>query len=262
MAEIHPTAIVDDQAELAADAVIGPWCMIDGPVTLGPGCRLLHRVTLKGPLTAGEDNVFYPNVCLGYSGQDMKYDHLSAGAGTVIGSGNRFREGVTIHRATADQPTRVGDRNYFMANSHLGHDVKLGSDCMIVNGALVGGHCEIGDRVILGGNCALHQYVRIGRLSMVSGMAGMTQDIPPFFTAYRTRTVESLNIIGLRRAGLRDHIAPLKQAFRILYHEKLAMQSAIRRIRQECGDDPLCEELADFVANSKKGITRYQSWRD
>ncbi len=261
MAEIHPTAIVDAQAELANDVVVGPWCLIEGPVKLGPGCRLLHRVTLKGPLRIGESNLFYPNVCLGFSGQDLKYDHDKPGAGIAIGSGNIFREGVTVHRATLDRPTRVGDRNYFMVDSHLGHDVQVGSDCMLVNGVMVGGHCEIADRVILGGNATVHQHVRIGRLTMISGLSGLTQDVPPFMTSYRTRTIESLNIIGLRRAGLRDHIAPLKKAFGILFHTKLAMPNAVERIRTECGDDPLCMELADFVTASKRGITRYHAWR-
>jgi len=112
---------------------------VEGPVTLGAGCELLHRVTVSGPVSAGRGNVFYPNVCVGYAPQDRKFDPGETGPGVVIGDENVLREGVTVHRATRPEATTIGDRNYLMANSHVAHDVRLGDDCMLANGALLGG---------------------------------------------------------------------------------------------------------------------------
>jgi UDP-N-acetylglucosamine acyltransferase len=261
MPQVHPTAIVDPQARLAEDVVVGPQCIITGEVRVGPRCRLLHRVTLQGPITLGSDNTLYPEVCLGMAPQDLKYDPVNPGAGLVIGDRNTFREGVTIHRATGSEPTTVGHENYFMVNSHLGHDVKLGNHCMIVNGVLVGGHVHIGDRVLLGGGCGIHQFCRVGRLSIISGCNGITQDLPPFCALYNTRFVGSLNIVGLRRAGLREHITPLKAAFDLLYRSSHTLPRAVELIRHQLGEDPLCRELADFVADSRRGITPYGGTR-
>ena len=262
MAEIHPTAIIGDQVQLDQDVTIGPWCVLEGPVTLGAGTHLLHRVTLKGPLVIGRANRLYPNAAIGYDPQDVKSDPAHAGTGIIIGDENVIREGVTIHRATSDRPTTVGDRNYLMVNSHLGHDVVIGHDNMLANGTLIAGHVEIADRVIFGGNAVVHQFCRVGRLSMIAGIRGVAQDIPPFCTVYSSRTVGSLNLIGLRRAGYRKHVQPVKKAFDILYRQSHTRTEAVRLIREKLGDDPLCVELADFVAASKRGIAPYASKHD
>lgn len=263
MAQIHATAIVSDRAELADDVVIGPWCIVEGSVIIGPGTRLLHRVSLRGPITIGADNHLYPNVCLGFAPQDAKFDHDHDGPGVAIGDGNLIREGVTIHRATSDQtPTTVGDENYIMANAHIGHDVQMGSNCMLANGALAGGHVEIADRAILGGGAAAHQFCRIGRLSMLSGLMGIVQDVPPFCTGYSTRTIGSLNLIGLRRAGYQPHIENLQLAFNLLFRAGLPNGRAIEMIAQECNGDALCREMAEFVRGTRRGIPPYASHSD
>jgi UDP-N-acetylglucosamine acyltransferase len=257
MAHVHPTAIVDDQAELADDVQVGPHCVISGPVQLGPGCRLIHHVSLNGPLTAGSGNVFYPNVCVGYAPQHLKYDHDKPGAGVVIGDRNTFREGVTIHRAFAEQPTRLGNGNYLMVNSHLGHDVQMGDECLLANGALVAGHVEMGDKVILGGCAGIHQFCRIGRLSIVSGLAGSNRDVPPFCMVYHLRRVSALNLIGLRRAGCRQNVDNLRKAFDLLYRNGHTNSVAVDLIRRQFPDDPICREFADFVEATERGITPY-----
>lgn len=256
---IDPTATVDRRATLADDVEIGPGCHVEGCVTIGAGTRLAARVVLKGPLVLGRNNILYPNVCLGLEPQDRKFDPSKDGSGVVIGDDNIFREGVTIHRATGERPTTVGHRNYLMVNSHLGHDTLVGDDCTLANGAMVGGHGQIGDRVTLGGTAGIHQFCRVGRLGMVSGVIAITQDLPPFCVAYSMRSVSSLNIVGLRRAGYRKHIAPLKKAFDIFFRRQLGNRSALKRIEAELGDDPLCMEFARFIAESKRGICRYRN---
>lgn len=262
MAHVHPTAIVSDAASLAETAEIGPWCVIDGEVAIGEHTRLSHRVSLKGPLTLGPGNQIYPNAAIGYEPQDRKYDPDTPGAGIVVGRDNILREGVTIHRATGDRPTTLGDHNYLMANSHVAHDCTVGSHCMFANGALLAGHVAIADHVILGGNAVVHQFCRVGRLSMIAGIRGVTRDLPPFCVVYDPRRVGSLNIVGLRRAGYRRHIDPLNKAFKVLYRQNHTMPVALARIRNELGDDPLVGEFADFIDASERGITLYASSRN
>ncbi len=257
MAAIHPTAIIDPRAELADDVTVGPWCVLSGPVRLGPGTRLIGNVYLTGPLTLGSNNTLYPFCVLGMEPQDRKFDPATQGSGARVGDRNVFREGFTLHRATKDRPTTVGDDNYFMANTHVGHDSVVGNFCTLANSSALAGHVVIGDMVNLGGCAAVHQFCRMGRLSMISGLEGVVGDVPPFCVALTTRRVSMLNIVGLRRSGLRAHVKPLKKAFHILYQERLSNPGAVRRIRAELGDDPLCVELADFIASSRRGITPY-----
>lgn len=260
MPQIHPSAIVEESVELADDVVVGPQCIVQGRVKVGAGTKLLHRVTLHGPLTIGRGNVIYPNACIGYAPQDLKFDHDHGGAGTVIGDGNTTREGVTIHRATKDRPTTLGDRNYLMVGSHMGHDTLVGNDVTMANDAMLGGHVEVGDRAILGGNSGVHQFCRIGRLSLIGGGQTVLQDLPPFCIAH-TKDVGSLNLVGLRRAGLGGHIKALKRAFDLIFRSRLAKPTAIERVLAELGDDPLCVEMADFLRHSKRGITGYSGTR-
>ena len=262
MAKIHPTSIIDPRAQLAADVELGPSCVIEGAVTIGSGTRLIGHVYLVGPLTIGEHNIFYPHACIGFEPQHRQFDPASPSGGVAIGNRNVFREGCTIHRATGSQPTTVGDDNYLMCNSHVGHDAVVANQCTLANGALLAGHVVVEDKVMLGGNAALHQFCRLGRLCMLSGVIAIVQDIPPFCTAYEIRQVESLNIVGLRRAGYRDHIPALQEAFRILYLSRHTRTRAVELIEQQLGHDPLCAELARFVRGSKRGITGYREERE
>jgi UDP-N-acetylglucosamine acyltransferase len=227
-------------------------------VTLGPKTQLLSHARVQGPITLGSNCVVYPFACLGMAPQDRKFDPQEQGAGIVIGDDNVFRESFTVHRATGDRPTTIGHRNYFMANSHVGHDCLIGNDCTIANGVLFGGHCELGDKVMFGGNAGMHQFCRIGRLAMVSGITPVVQDVPPFCTVYTTGFVGSLNLVGLRRGGYRDSINALKRAFDILYRQRHTNTTACDLIEAHLGHDPLCLELARFVRASKRGITAYR----
>jgi UDP-N-acetylglucosamine acyltransferase len=261
MPSIHPTAILGPGVRLADGVDIGPGCVLDtrlGPITLGQGCRLVAAVYLQGPLTLGHRNTLYPGACLGFAPQDLSFDPDTAGPGTRIGDDNTFREGVTVHRATApDTPTSLGDRNTLMANSHVGHDCQLASDIVLANGALLAGHVRMADRVFVGGNATLHQFITVGRLAMFSGLSGVGHDFPPFCTCYTPRAVGSLNIVGLRRAGYRDHIKPLKHAFKLFFEADATNQTAVRRCREQLDPDPLVTEFLDFIEHAKRGIPPY-----
>ncbi len=229
--------------------------MLQGDIELGEGVRLWGSNYLQGPLKIGAHTAVYPHACVGLPPQDLKTDPADPGFGTVIGQHNVIREGVTIHRGVRSRPTQCGDHNYLMVNSHMGHDVVIGSRCMFANGVLLGGHVDVGDAVVIGGNGAVHQFCRMGRMSMLSGGAISVGDVPPFMMSRSSRHVDCLNVVGLRRAGLRNHLKPLRRAFDLLYREQHTNTQAVSRIRAELADDPLCVELADFVDTTQKGIT-------
>jgi UDP-N-acetylglucosamine acyltransferase len=171
-----------------------------------------------------------------------------------------FREFTTAHRGTSGgrRATVVGDRNYFMANSHVAHDCVVGNDTMFANSAAIAGHVEVGDGAVLGGLCAVHQHARVGRLAMIGGGAMCAQDVPPFRLAQGDRArLFGVNIIGLRRGGLGDDaIATLKEAWRLLFSSDLPWKTAIARVDEGHGSVPEVAELLGFLRSSTRGVCR------
>lgn len=258
-ATIHPSAVLEGDIRLADDVHIGPNCVLSAPanacIQIGAGTRLIGSVYLNGPLSIGERNTIYPFVTLGLSPQDLKWDPNVPGAGLVIGSGNTFRESVTIHRATSHEtPTRIGDNNYWMANSHAGHDCTIGNNCIFANGTLLAGFVRIDDKVITGGNATIHQFCRVGRGAMLSGTMGMSLDLPPFFMLTAGNVAGSINLIGLRRSGMpSEDIDVVKWVYRTMYREGLSIKKSLEAL-QEKADHPLVREYIEFIETSKRGI--------
>ncbi len=200
-ARIHPTALVAPEADLGEGVEVGPYVVVEGEVRLGEGCVLRPGVHLIGPLTMGCHNTVFSGAVLGEQPQHLKYNGEKTRL--VIGDHNTIREHVTIHRGTAQSgETRIGSHNFLMANSHIAHDCQVGNHCILANGALVGGHCTLEDGVYLSGNCAVHQFMRIGRLALLSGTSSTTKDIPPFIIQQRINCVVGVNVVGMRRAGI------------------------------------------------------------
>jgi UDP-N-acetylglucosamine acyltransferase len=253
-ARIHPTAVISAEAELADDVVVGPYAVIEGRVRVGPGCVLGPYVHLCGPLTMGRGNLVFSGAVLGERPQHLKYNDEPTGL--EIGDHNVFREHVTVHRGTTQSwTTRVGSHNFFMAHSHLAHDCQVGNRCILANGALVGGHCTLGDNVYLSGNCAVHQFVRIGRLALLSGCSATTKDIPPFLVQQNIDTVVGVNVIGMRRAGMaKEEIDGVRRALRILFREGLVLPAAVARLEQELGAVAAVAEMVAFIRQCHRGI--------
>jgi UDP-N-acetylglucosamine acyltransferase len=259
MASVHPSAIVSPDAVLADDAVVGPHCSITGPVTLGPGVRLMGHNYLQGPLTIGARTLVYPFACLGFEPQDYKFKPGSRTAGVVIGEDCLIREHATVHAATNNEhPTRVGDRVFMMVNTHVAHDAAIGNDVVMVNGTGIAGHAVIGDRVTFGGNAVVHQFCRIGRLVMMSGDCAVSLDVPPFCMVSERNRIGGLNLVGLRRNGVpREHIVMLRKAFAELLRRPMPRAEVVAGLRERGvagGCEPMLE-LAEFIASSKRGIT-------
>jgi UDP-N-acetylglucosamine acyltransferase len=253
-ARVHPSAVIGPEADLGDDVRVGPHVVIEGPVRVGPGCVLRPGVHLIGPLTMGCDNVVFSGAVLGEEPQHLKY--RGEPTRLEIGDHNVIRENVTVHRGTtASWLTRIGSHNFLMAGSHVAHDCRVGDHCILANGALVGGHCVLEDHVYLSGNCAVHQFVRVGRLALLSGVSASTKDIPPFIIQQRINCVVGVNVVGMRRAGIpTDHIDAVRRAFHILYREDHVLQQALARIEKEFAGVAEVDELVSFIRTSARGI--------
>ncbi len=250
----HPTAIIDPSAELGQDVEIGPYCVVHHDVIIGDRCRLESHVVVKPYTQLGRGNHLYPAVVLGGEPQDKKWGGETSYL--VIGDENVVREGATIHRATvAGGKTVVGDRNYFMAYSHIGHDATVGNETMIASYVGISGFCVVEDYATFGGIVGVHQYVRVGKMSMVGGQSKIVQDVPPFMIADgRATDIRGTNTVGLRRGGVSaESRRALKQAYVLLWRSGLNTSDAIARIRQEVELTTEVQYLIDFLAKVEEG---------
>lgn len=254
--EIHPSAIVDARAVLGDGVKIGPGCIITGAVVLGEGVELVARVYLQGPLTIGARTRVWPGAVLGCEPQDYKVKPGFATAGVVIGADCLVRENVTVHSASkVDVPTRVGDRVFMMVGSHAGHDVQIGNDVVIVNGVLLAGHAQVHDRATISGNTAVHQFIRIGKLAMLSGLSAASTDFPPYCMGYGRNRMVGINAVGMRRAGFtREQITRTRQAYREVFRQSLTRPAMIQRLAELGVDCPPVQEMAEFVRTATRAI--------
>jgi UDP-N-acetylglucosamine acyltransferase len=258
-AQIHPTAIISGDARLGENVQVGPFAVLEGPVVIGERTIVRAHAHLIGPLTTGVGNDIGTGAVLGGAPQHLNYK--GEPTNLEIGDGNSFREYVTVHRGMplgtgpGTGVTRVGHRNLFMAGSHVAHDCRVGNDCILANSALLGGHVEVGDRALISGNSAVHQFCRVGRLSLLSGASASSKDIPPFWIMQDINTVCGVNTIGMRRAGIPTlEIQAVRRAFSIIYRERLTISAALMRMEAELGQFPCVRELVEFIRASKRGI--------
>jgi len=263
MPAIHPTAIVDTKAELAADVEVGAYAIVGPGAVIGPGCRIDAFAQVVGLTRMGRDNKVFSHAVIGNPPQDKKY----AGEPTrlEIGSGNVFREFVTINTGTVQDNgcTIIGDRNWIMAYVHIAHDCRVGSDTIMANAVQLAGHVTVGDWAILGGITGVHQFVRVGPHAMTGAGTTLLQDLPPYVLSNgNPASAHGLNSEGLRRRGFSEQtIRGLKQAYRHLYKSGLSFADSILAIEASLSelddaDQPAVAALVDFLRASGRGIVR------
>jgi UDP-N-acetylglucosamine acyltransferase len=262
MTAIHPTALVDDAAELDPSVTVGPYAVIGAGVRVAAGTTIGAHCVIEGRTTIGGDNRIFPFASLGAAPQDMKY----GGEPTelVIGERNTIREFCTFNRGTAQDAgaTRIGDDNWIMAYVHIAHDVQLASRTILANNATLAGHVHVGDWAIVGGLTGVHQFVKIGAHAMTGFQSHVAQDVPPFMmVAGNPLAVHGFNVEGLRRRGFsRERIAQVKQMHRLLYRDGLTLEQAKAAIAALSGrvadGDADVQLLLDFLAAAKRGIAR------
>ena len=251
---IHPTAIIDSKADLDSDVEIGPYVVIEGQVRIKRGTRVMAHVYLTGWTEIGEGNEIHPGAILGAAPQDKAYQ----GEETYlkIGNNNIIREYVQIHRGTTvGSATTIGNNNFLMAASHVGHNCKLGDNIVLVNGSLLGGYVEVGNSVFISGNCVVHQFVRIGDYSLMRGLSGTSRDVPPYAIVDWQHTVRGVNVVGLKRAGFDEkRIRAIREAFRVLFRKGRNLALAIKEVEESARANTDVSALLEFIKASKRGV--------
>jgi len=254
---IHPTAIIDSTAEIAAGVEIGPYSIIGPHCQVGEGTKIGPHALLESHVRLGSQCEVSPGAVLGGKPQDLKFKGETSWA--VIGDRCVIREGVTVNRASGEEKsTTVGNGCLLMACSHVGHNARVGNEVILANAVVLGGHVEVGDYAFIGGIVAIHQNVRIGKMAIISGFSASRQDIPPFAMADgRPAIVAGINKVGLKRRGF-DLAARtrLKQAYHLLFFSGLNYKQAIETIHAEIEPDSAIEELITFIQESQRGIYR------
>lgn len=256
---IHPTAIVAPGAQLGADVEIGPYCTVGEHVRLGDRTRLVGHCVVDGDTWIGDDCELYPFCSVGTTPQDKKLTGKSPEAKLRIGSHNKIREHVTIHGGTpfGGGTTTIGDHNMLLVGAHIGHDAVVGSHVVFTNGAMAAGHTTIGDRAILGAMVGIHQFARVGKLAMIGAGAMVSHDAPPFAMVQGDRAkLVAVNVVGLHRNGYTtEQKALVKRVFRLLFWRAGTLHQRLEFVRNSAlHRDPICQEIVDFVADSRRGV--------
>ncbi len=256
--KIHPTALVSKKAQIGLSVEIGPYSIVGPHVKIGNHTRIANHAVIEGRTTVGSRCEVFSGVCLGAKPQDKKFKEPDETA-LVIGDDNVIREYVTMHPAALPgKKTSIGDRNFIMIGSHIGHDSHIGSDVIMANGCALSGHVVVEDQAVLGGLSGVHQFCRVGKLAMVGAMSKIVMDVPPFSVCDgHPAKFCGVNSIGLRRAGYSSkRMLEIKKALKILLASGFKLSSAMSRLKSERQGNPDIEILIRFCEESARGVSR------
>lgn len=253
---LHPTAIIESGAELGEGVEVGAYAFVGAGVVLGAGTKLHHHASVEGNTVVGAQCDVFPYACIGGKTQDLKFK--GGNPGLRIGDRNVFREYVTVHAATYDGDfTRVGSDNVFLVSSHIAHDCVLGNRIIMSNGVVLAGHVVVDDHVVIGGYGGVHQFCRVGAHAMLSAMAKLVQDLPPYFIADGTPAeVRAINRVGLERNGFTpQQLDRVKQIHRILYRDGLNRSQALEKLAShaDAGSEEF-QRVLTFAQKSERGL--------
>ncbi len=252
---IHPTSVIHPDAELHPTVQVGAYAVIGKQVKVGAETIIGAHVVLEGPTEIGSGNQIFPGAAIGLEPQDLKYD--GSLSWVKIGNNNRIREYVTINRATGEgEATVIGDNNLLMAYTHVAHNCAIANSVVIANSVALAGHVQIESKATIGGVLGIHQFVHIGELAMVGGMSRIDRDVPPYMLVEGSPArVRSLNLIGLKRAGVSELdrglvFQSLKKAFRSLYRSNLTVNAALEQL-ELLPDNEYIQHLRQFLQLSQ-----------
>jgi UDP-N-acetylglucosamine acyltransferase len=254
---VHATAIVESGARLGEGVRIGPFCIVGKDVSLGDNVELLSHVVVAGRTTIGARTRLFPFASIGHQPQDLKYK--GEPSTLVVGGDCLIREGVTMNPGTegGGMQTVVGDHCAFLANSHVGHDCKVGNNVIFSNNVMLAGHVTVGDFAILGGGAAVIQFARIGAHAFIGGMSGLENDLIPYGMALGNRAhLSGLNIIGLQRRGFsREDVHMLRRAYRLLFADEGTLAERVDDVAKEFAGHPIVAEIVAFIrAGGKRAL--------
>jgi len=255
--QIHPSAIISSKAKIESSAIVGPYSIIGEKVSIGANTVVGAHCVIEGNTSIGNDCQIFTGAVIGSKPQDLKFK--GEDVFLEIGNNNIIREYCTLNPGTGQGgKTTLGDNNLLMAYSHIAHDCRVGSGCVLANNSTLAGHVTIEDRAVVGGIVAIHQFVRVGMLSIIGGCSKVVQDIPPFSTCDgHPARVYGLNLIGLRRKGVsRESIKQIDQAFRLIFNSGLSAKHAVEKVEKELAATEEINYLVNFIKSSERGLTR------
>ncbi|MFH1395157.1 MAG: acyl-ACP--UDP-N-acetylglucosamine O-acyltransferase [Candidatus Omnitrophota bacterium] len=250
---IHETAMVSKSAMIDPSVEIGANVVVEDNVKLGAGVKLMPQVYVFKGTEIGENTIVHMGAVIGNEPQDLAYN--GAETFTKIGKNNVIREYVTIHRGTeAGSATVIGDNNFLMVQSHIGHNCNVADNVIIANSALLAGYVTVENGAFISGNVVFHQFCRIGSYAMIGGFTGVNKDVPPYTLVRGPSTIRGINLIGLRRAGFsRESIREIKEAYKILYLSGRGKMEALELIKQTLKSSEIAH-FVSFIEASKRGI--------
>ncbi|MAZ76322.1 MAG: acyl-[acyl-carrier-protein]--UDP-N-acetylglucosamine O-acyltransferase [Micavibrio sp.] len=252
--DIHPTAIIEQGAQIGAGSKIGPYCIVGPNVVMGENCTLKSHVNLDGHTSVGEGTIIYPFASIGSDPQDLKYH--GEPSELIIGKNNKIREHVTMNPGTESgaMKTVVGDDGLFMMGVHIAHDCIIGDGVIMANNATLGGHVVVGDRALIGGLAAVHQFVRIGAYAVIGGMSGVESDVIPFGRVKGERaSLAGLNLIGLERGGFdKTQIRRIQKAVNMIFNGEGNLDQRIDTVSADFKGDEVVMKVIEFARNKEK----------
>jgi len=256
MAGIHPTAVIDPRARIAASAEIGPYVVVSGDVAIGPDCEVGAFCRIEGPTSIGAANRFVSHCSIGAPPQDLSYK--GDPTRLEIGERNLFREFVTLHRGTAKGGgvTRIGNDGLYMAYVHVAHDCQVGNGVIFANNGTLAGHVEVGDFAHVGALSAVHQFCRVGEYAFIGGGTIATKDCLPFMKTVGSRPARCFgpNSIGLERKGFSaERRDAIKRAWRFLHNPTLTTSEATSRIAEDLAGLSDALRIVEFMRTSQRG---------
>lgn len=255
---IHPQAIVEPGAKIAAGVEVGPWSLIGANVEIGEGTVVHSHVVVTGHTRIGKNNEIYQFASVGEANQDKKYQ--GEPTRLEIGDNNVIRENCTIHRGTAQDKglTSIGNENLLMAYVHIAHDCALGNQTIFANMATLAGHVQVDDYAILGGGTLVHQFCEIGQHSMCAGGSIILKDVPAYVMAGgQPATAHGLNLEGLRRRGFaKDALHALRRAYKTIYRQGLTLEQALESLQEEAAKFQEVQNFTASIMSSSRGIVR------
>lgn len=260
---IHPTAIIEDGAEIGENCIIGPYTIIGPNVKIGNNCKLKSHIVIEGRTTIGNDNEFHQFCSIGVPPQDKSYKNEPTE--TIIGNGNLFREDCTVHRATVkeDLKTVIGDNGYFMTAVHFAHDCKIGNNVTLANGTMCAGHVKVGDYVQMGGACGVTPFCSIGNGVFIGAASAIDKDIPHYCTAFGNRIkLKGVNIIGMKRRGhTKEEISEVIDFYRMMEASALSPRAFITHPEnmEEYAGNSIIKDISEFILKSEIGLPSFMS---
>jgi UDP-3-O-[3-hydroxymyristoyl] glucosamine N-acyltransferase len=191
---VHPSAVLEPGAVVEPGAIIGPEARIGRGTTIAAGSVIGYRVHVGrdcyiGPNATvthaliGNHVTIHAGVAVGQDGFGFamgKAGHLKVPqiGRVIVQDGVEIGANTTIDRG-ALRDTVIGEGTKIDNLVQIGHNVVIGTHCVIVAQTGISGSAELGDFVVLGGQVGVVGHVKIGAGAQIAASSNVRGDVPP-----------------------------------------------------------------------------------